>query len=65
MSWPAGAPFSANAWEVFSREQIIQMARLACEQSGVTIDDLEAEGAYDQLRELFMEPRAGVRRAFI
>jgi hypothetical protein len=61
MSWPAGVPSSANVWEVFCREQIVQMGRLACEQSGVTIDDLEVEGAYDQLRELFTEPRTFIR----
>ena len=58
ISWPAGVPFSANAWEVFSREQIVWMGKRACEQSGVTVDDLEVEGAYGQLRELFAAPRS-------
>ena len=56
-AWPEGVPLSADIGEVFSQEQILRIGKLACEQSGVVVDDLDNEDAYRELRELFKKPR--------
>jgi hypothetical protein len=57
LAWPAGVPFNANMWEILSREQIVQIGKRACEQSGVTVGDLEGDEGYRHLEVLFNEPR--------